>query len=239
MLAMSSEDVRALSLASELDLSMYRSAHLEARVTRAMERASVVDVAQLDRLVRSDAKVRSDLRRSVAISVTGFFRDAEQFALIEPHLEALRDIRRPRIWSAGCSTGRELWTMAVLLDRLGIAGRAQMLGSDILAENIVTARRGLEDHELAGHVLPADARVQFEVRDIVTQGPPGDRWDVVVCRNMAIYLEPASRARLHLMLTACLNPGGLLLLGRSERLSNARELGMTMLGPHLYQKASS
>ncbi len=236
MPAMTTNDVRVLSDASDLELSMYRPAHLEARVSRALERTSVADIAALGSLVHADPVVRTEFRRSVAISVTGFFRDPEQFDLLAPHLQALLDVPRPRIWSAGCSTGRELWTMAVLLDRLGIADKAEMLGSDILVENVAQARLGLEAGELDGHVLPVDAHVRFEVRDIVKQGPPGDRWDVVVCRNMAIYLEAGPRRRLHEMLAACLNPGGLLLLGRSERLSNARELGMELLGPHLYRK---
>lgn len=236
MSAMTTDEVRVLSVAADLDLSMYRPAHLEARVQRALDRASAQSVAELGGLVGEDPAVRADFRRSVAISVTGFFRDPEQFELLEPHLEPLRELARPRIWSAGCSTGRELWTMAVLLHRLGIAERAQMLGSDILTENIQIARKGLDHGELDGHVLPSDAHVQFEVRDIVKQGAPGSRWDVVLCRNMAIYLEPVARQALHEMLARCLNPGGLLLLGRSERLSNARDLGMTLLGPHLYRK---
>ncbi|MDO9356156.1 MAG: CheR family methyltransferase [Solirubrobacteraceae bacterium] len=233
----STDEVRALSEASDLDLSMYRPAHVEARVTRTMASVDAGDIATLESLVGSDDAVRAEFRRSVAISVTGFFRDPEQFALLEPFLAALHDLERPRIWSAGCSTGRELWTMAVLMDRLGLAGRSQFLGSDILTENIVEARRGLTDAELDGHALPQDARLQFEVRDIVREGPPGHRWDVVVCRNMAIYLEPTARQGLHEMLAGCLNPGGLLLLGRSERLSSPRALGMTLLGPHLYRKA--
>jgi chemotaxis protein methyltransferase CheR len=237
--AFSADEVRGLSRASDLDLSMYRSSHVEARVSRTMERAGAADAAALEALIDADDAIRAELRRSIAISVTGFFRDPEQFELLEPFLAPLRDVRRPRIWSAGCSTGRELWTMAVLLDRLGIAGRSQFLGSDILAENVQEARRGLTDAEIGGHTLPADARLQFEVRDIVRDGSPGERWDVVICRNMAIYLEPDARVRLHEMLISCLDPGGLLLLGRSERLSSPRALGMQLLGPHLYRKALS
>lgn len=236
MATITAEDVRVLSAASDIELSMYRAAHLEARVARALERAAASTVDELGRMLGRDAEVRADFRRSVAISVTGFFRDAEQFDVLEPFLEPLRGIARPRIWSAGCSTGRELWTVAVLLERLGIAGRAQLLGSDILEENIRKARVGLDQHEIAGRVLPTDVQLRFEVRDIVREGSPGTRWDVVLCRNMAIYLEPDARARLHRLLVDALNPGGLLLLGRSERLSDAGAFGMETVGPHLYRK---
>ena len=236
MASVTADEVRALSEVSDLNLSMYRPAHVAARVGRALERADAVTVAELHELVGADPLVRAEFRRSV---VTGFFRDPEQFELLSGYLASLRDVARPRVWSAGCSTGRELWTMAVLLHQLGIADRAQLLGSDILEENITQAREGLEDGELDGRVLPSDAHAEFEVRDIVEKGPPGNGWDVVVCRNMAIYLDTDVRLRLHEMLAACLEPGGLLLLGRSERLSDARALGMELLGPHLYRKRAA
>jgi len=233
------EDVQTLSAASQLELGMYRAAHLEARVTRALERGAHADIDALGSVLRGDAAARTEFRRSVAISVTGFFRDADQFELLERHAGHLRRKARPRVWSAGCSTGAELWTLAVILDRLGAAGRAQLLGSDILDENIRRARAGLSESELAGHVLPANVTPWFEVRDIVGQGPPGGGWDVVLCRNVAIYLEADARRRLHRELTECLVPGGLLLLGRSERLSDPRELGMEFVAPHLYRRIAA
>lgn len=239
MTAITAAEVRVLSDAASIDLSMYRPAHVAARVARALARVEVDSVRELGTVLGVDAMARAEFRRSVAISVTGFFRDAEQFEVLEPFLRPLVGVARPRVWSAGCSTGRELWTMAVLLDRFGIAGRSQLLGSDILEENIRQARAGLEEHEVAGFELPRDANVRFEVRDIVQEGPPGARWDVVVCRNMAIYLEPDARRRLHAMLAACLNDGGLLLLGRSERLGDASALGMETVGPHLYRRRAT
>lgn len=237
-MGMTLEDLQTLSAASDLELAMYRASHLEARVARALERGSLSGVDELGSILRRDPAARTEFRRSVAISVTGFFRDADQFELLKQYVGHLRSVARPRVWSAGCSTGAELWTLAVILDRIGAAGRAQLLGSDILEENIRRARAGLDEGELAGHVLPSDATPWFEVRDIVRQGPPGGGWDVVLCRNMAIYLEPDARLQLHAQLADCLVPGGLLLLGRSERLSAPRELGMEFVAPHLYRRVA-
>jgi chemotaxis protein methyltransferase CheR len=234
-----SDDVHTLSVASDLELSMYRPAHLEARVARALGRVRAGTIAELGDMLRRDPLVRSEFRRSVAISVTGFFRDADQFELLAPHLRPLSALPRPRVWSAGCSTGAELWTMAVLMDRLGAAARTQFVGSDILEENVRRARAGLDEGELAGHVLPAEAKPSFEVRDIVREGSPRGPWDVVLCRNLAIYLEPVARQTLHHLLADCLAPGGLLLLGRSERLSDPRDFGMRFVAPHLYRKAAA
>lgn len=236
MTSITVDEVDALSRASAIDLSLFRPAHIEARVQRALQRSSSPDVSALEALIGADAKARADFRQSVAISVTGFFRDAEQFDLLEAHLSFLRQKAFPRVWSAGCSTGRELWSLAVLLGRIGAADRAYLLGSDLLEENVRAARAGIGTEELGGQVLPTAARLSFEVRDIVAEGPPGGGWDVIVCRNVAIYLAPPARTRLHEQLAGALTAGGLLLLGRSERLSDARSLGLELVAPHLYRK---
>lgn len=226
-----------LSLASNLDLARFRPAHVEARVERAMGRAGASDVATLGQALRRDEAARSEFRRSVAISVTGFFRDAEQFDLLERHIGWLRQTPRPRVWSAGCSTGAELWTLAVLLDRLGAAQRAQLLGSDLLPENIARAREGIDAGVLAGHTLPADTRPLFEVRDLTQDQLPPGQWHVILCRNVAIYFDPPTRAALHARLAASLAPNGMLLLGRSERIAEPAALGLEPVAPHLYRRA--
>lgn len=233
---MSPAELRALSMASDLDLARFRPAHVEARVARALSRSGAGDVKELGVALRRDADARSEFRRSVAISVTGFFRDAEQFEHLERHIGWLRQTPRPRVWSAGCSNGAELWTLAVLLDRLGAAQRAQFLGSDLLPENIARAREGLAEGVLAGHALPVDTRPLFEVRDLTAGEMAPGLWHVILCRNVAIYLDPEARTELHGNLAASLAPNGLLLLGRSERIATPEAIGLESVAPHLYRR---
>jgi chemotaxis protein methyltransferase CheR len=233
---MTPAELRALSAASDLDLARFRPAHVEARVARAMDRAGAGDVTELGIAMRRDETVRADFRRSVAISVTGFFRDAEQFEHLERHMGWLRQTPRPRVWSAGCSNGAELWTLAVLLDRLGAAQRAQLVGSDLLPENIARAREGLDDGLLAGHTLPVDTRPFFEVRDLTAGAMAPGPWHLILCRNVAIYFDPEARTKLHRDLAASLAPNGLLLLGRSERIAAPETLGLESVAPHLYRR---
>lgn len=235
-MALTPAELRALSAASDLDLGAFRQAHVHARVQRALGRVNASDIAALGTAMRRDAAVRDDFRRSVAISVTGFFRDAEQFEHLERHMGWLRQTPRPRIWSAGCSNGAELWSMAVLLDRLGAAARAQLVGSDLLPENVARAKQGLDEGVLAGHTLPADARPTFEVRDLTRDEPAPGPWHVILCRNVAIYFEPQTRSELHERLAGALASNGLLLLGRSERIASPRALGLEQVAPHLYRR---
>jgi chemotaxis protein methyltransferase CheR len=80
------------------------------------------------------------------------------------------------------------------------------------------------------------ARVRWEQRDLVRDGPPAGRWRLIVCRNVAIYLTPAARRALHETLAAALASHGVLLLGRSERLLDASSFGLRPVAPHAYER---
>jgi chemotaxis protein methyltransferase CheR len=87
------------------------------------------------------------LARAVAVSHSGFFRDQGQFEALERRVlpAMLEHTRRLRVWSAGCANGLELWSLAVVLSRLGVLDRAYLLGSDLLEENLAVAREGVYD----------------------------------------------------------------------------------------------
>ncbi len=225
---------RALSAAAGIDLASYRGDFVRERIRRALERERVPDVALLVRVLCRDAAARTRFRRSVAVSVSGIFRDPEQFELLERELvpPLVAERRRLRVWSAGCADGAELYSVAMVLERLGALERALLLGSDLLEENLTAARRAIY-----GGIAVPDAlrsRVRWERRDLVREGAPSGRWDVVLCRNVAIYLEPAARRTLHTTLARALTNDGVLLVGRSERISDPATLGLVRIAPHAY-----
>jgi chemotaxis protein methyltransferase CheR len=225
-----------LSDASGLDLVAYRPEHVDGRIRRALDREGVADDTGLARLLRRDPDARSRFRRSVAISMSGLFRDREQFELLERSvLPGLLEARpRLSVWSAGCADGSELYSVALLLDRLGALPGSTLLGSDVLEENLVRARAGrYRDTAMSTSVR---ARVRWELRDLVREGAPRGPWHLVLCRNVAIYLGASAKHSLHESLAGALARGGVLLLGRSERLSRPRALGLTRIGPNLYRK---
>jgi chemotaxis protein methyltransferase CheR len=226
----------ALSRASRLELSAFRREHLERRTRIAVAREDVADETQLARLLSRDVAARGRFRAAVAVSVTGVFRDPAQFELLERTLLPPLLARRSRlwVWSAGCADGSELYSLALMLERLGALERSVLLGSDLLEENIVRARRGEWSGEPASALIRS--RLRWEQRDIVAQGPPQGRWHLVLCRNLAIYLRREAKDALHASLAAALAPGGVLLLGRSERLGDAAALGLDQVAPHAYRR---
>jgi len=225
-----------LSAASALPLESFRIEHLRERLERALAAEDVPDAAALAARLRTDAGAKARFRRSVAVSHSGFFRDPEQFEALECRVlpRILEHRSRLRVWSAGCANGLELYTAAVVLSRLGVLEGAQLLGSDLLEENLAVARAGTYD--VVEITAGLRARVRWERRDLATDPPPAGAWDCILCRNVAIYFTPAAKAALHRKLAGALAPGGVLVLGRSERLSDPAALGLRRIEPHMYER---
>jgi chemotaxis protein methyltransferase CheR len=226
-----------LALASELDLDAYRPEHIAERIRRALEREGMKDVRGLAALLHADAAARSRFRRSVAVSVSGLFRDPAQFGLLERELlpSLLEGGRRLTVWSAGCADGSELYSLALLLERLGALDRALLVGSDLLEENLALARAGEYQNvtfaELRG-------RLRWERRDLLREGALPGKWRLVLCRNLAIYLGAEAKRTLHRSLVGALTDDGVLMLGRSERIDDAAALGVKRVAPHVYRRVA-
>jgi len=225
-----------LSAASGLPLDTFRPDHVADRIERALAAEGVGGPGALADRLRVDGAARERFRRAVAVSHSGFFRDPEQFVALEDRIlpRLLEHVERPRVWSAGCANGLELWSLAVVLSRLGVLQRSRLLGSDLLEENLVVARAGA--YEVVEITSALRWQAHWERRDLVSGPPPAGRWDLVLCRNVAIYLTSAAKARLHGVLAAALAPGGVLVLGRTERLSDPDVLGLRCTERHVYER---
>lgn len=225
--------LRALGAACGLDLGTFRPAHVARTVARAVARLGLRDAGALVTALAADLRVRARFRRAVAVSTTGMFRDPEQFELLDRLLD---DVRAPgralRAWSVGASDGSELCTVALLLQRREALGGAVLLGSDLLPENVELALARSRDR-----VDPTVLRtLRFEQRDVSRSAPPGT-WDVVLCRNVLIHLDGDAREGMLRHVVAGLAPGGVLLLGRAERLPRDGGHGLEPAGPNAYRRA--
>jgi chemotaxis protein methyltransferase CheR len=210
-------------------------AWLELRLDRALD-ALAGDTgdlnAALERL-RSDAQALGEVADVLRVGETRFYRDPAQWeALRRRVLPALDSRERVRALSAGCSTGEEAWTLAMLLAELGAPFR--VVGIDRSEVALATARDGTYSpfgarhlpSELASRYLdkrPDSVRVAEELRPSVSfvprdvmQGPPPGNYEIIVCKNVLIYFgDEAGEHAVGLMLRA-LADRGVLLVARSE-----------------------
>ncbi|MGD0886245.1 MAG: CheR family methyltransferase [Thermodesulfovibrionales bacterium] len=174
---------------------------------------------------------------ALLIGVTEFFRDPSVFeALRTEILPELASPRQPlRVWSAGCSNGAELYSLAILLEQVGLLEGSFLLGSDCRLVAIEHARAALYNSGELQKIEPSDRRTYFneagsfwqpmeplrrhvhwKVADLsrgIEEGP----WDMILWRNMAIYLKAEVASSLWRGLASALAPEGVLMVGRAER----------------------
>jgi chemotaxis protein methyltransferase CheR len=190
----------------------------------------------LSRLAGGDPAAVTALVEHAVVKETYFYRHPEQWAAVTQQLAALPPERPLAAWSAGCATGEEAYTLAMVLHDAGRRGGSdQVLGTDISARALEVARAG-RYREWSLRALPVALRarhfdpghgalsvqaarrapVRFAQHNLLGAPPPGGPFDLVACRNVLLYFKPdAARAvlgRLH----GALRPGGLLLVGPIE-----------------------
>ncbi len=227
------------------DFTLYKRGTLERRIERRMK-LPTIGASDIDRylgILRSDKSEIELLAKDLLINVTNFFRDPRVFDLltdkIVPEMVRSHAPDRPlRIWIAGCSTGEEAYSLAMLF-REQIAAAAlsitlQIFASDVDPEAVEIAREGLYPETIEADVSQVRlarffkkekhgyrvtpelrAAVVFTVQDVLAD-PPFSRLDMISCRNLLIYLRPEAQARAISVFHFALCAGGLLLLGNAE-----------------------
>lgn len=167
---------------------------------------------------------------------SGLFSDAAQFDVLERELlpPLLADGRLLTVWSAGCGDGADLYSVAIVLERLGVLERSFLLGTDRLEENLEAARRGrYRDIEIGAEMRE---RVRWEHHDVLRDGASRAGWLLIVCRHIGPSLSPKARWALHQTLASALAPGGILLPGRDEDVDDATGLGLERVASGAYRK---
>jgi two-component system CheB/CheR fusion protein len=226
------------------DFSLYKPSTVRRRIERRM---AVNHIETLKNYVtyaqQSPTEVES-LFRDLLIRVTSFFRDPEAFKVLEEQAIPALFANRPanavlRAWSAGCSTGEEAYSLAILIAERQAALRqnfkVQLFATDIDPQAIAVAHAGLYPAGIAADLSPERLarfftaepgglyRIKKGLRDMlvfseqdVIKDPPFSRLDLICCRNLMIYLNGDLQKRLIPLFHRSLNPGGVLVLGTSE-----------------------
>jgi len=236
------------------DFQHYKRATVLRRIERRLHVTGQADLAAyLHYLEQHPAESRA-LLADMLIGVTNFFRDREAFEALERHvLPQLACERDPadgadeiRVWSAGCSTGEEAYSLAMLVcEQLALEQRTskvQVFATDLDERAIAIARSGSYSEAIVTDVPPSRLRqfflkedqhyrVRKEVREKVLfarhnllSDPPFSQIDLIVCRNLLIYLDREVQRDILQMFHFALRPGGYLFLGSSESADMANEL---------------
>jgi chemotaxis protein methyltransferase CheR len=248
---------RWLLIQAGLDPTAYREGPMRRRTSACLRALGADSPQEGKRLLERRPELLSAALRALLIGVTEFYRDPQVFDVLRRRLipELAKSGRGLRVWSAACSSGQELYTMAFLLDEVGLLEGSDMLGSDCRRDAIAQADRGIYSSQSA-RLLPeglksylkdnaddltvtVDDRVRRKVRwrqsDLLTEPEQGP-WDLILWRNHAIYLEAYSATMVWRSLVPLLKPGGMLVVGNSER--PADKLDLEMVSRSIYRRST-
>jgi chemotaxis protein methyltransferase CheR len=248
------EGVRGLC---DIDLLQYKRNQMERRVRSFAQRRGHAALAPYLQLLTGDRGARDEFLDRVTINVSNLWRNPEQWERLQneivPELAAGGTLRA---WSAGCSYGAEAYTLAAVCRLAAPTALASILGTDIDRGAIDRARAGDFGAEDVRDAPPAAlerffavdgdrwrpsaelrALVSFELGDLLRLRPPVAAYDLVLCRNTVIYFNEDVRDALHERLAASLRPGGVLVVGATERVSTPETIGLQATAPFTYRKA--
>jgi two-component system CheB/CheR fusion protein len=252
-----------LRLRHPIDFGHFKRPSIERRILRRVLLGSYSDLSAYADALENDGAAVETLYQDLLIGVTSFFREPDRF-------EALKTVVFPallksspqdtiRIWVAGCSTGEEVYSLAIslveFLEGRPDAPRVTIYGTDINEQSLRKARgalyseravSGVSPERLARFftVAPGGYKIAKSIRELcvfaahdVTRDPPYSRIDLLTCCNVIIYFDPELQKRAVALLQYALAPDGFLMLGSSENLRGAtNQLTPVSTKPLIYRK---
>jgi chemotaxis protein methyltransferase CheR len=251
--------LRKITLDRGFHCASYKESCVRRRVAVRMRARGVHRFADYAHLLDSDAREYDLLLDALTINVSKLFRNPEVFsAIARDVIPVLWDTESPRlrVWSVGCSSGHEPYSLAALFHAhaervhgLHRLARVDILGTDIDQRSLTAAARGEFSEQDFSETAPElraryfSARAPFTVvdeirrlvrfarHDMLREAPPRSVNELIVCRNAIIYFDKASQERLMRTFHDALVPGGFLVLGKVETLfGTARALFTTVAG---------
>ena len=225
------------------DFRNYARASLKRRIRKRMNESHVPNLGQMIHLVLHDTEFFETVLADLSINVTEMFRDAQFFRALREHvLPELANTSFLKIWHAGCSTGEEAYSHAIVLEELGLLDNARMFATDFNETIVSRARAGVyplekmreytrsyqrsggirsfaeyyvASSETAAMVSHLKRNVVFAAHNLASDAVFGEM-DIVICRNVLIYFDRELQDRVVTLFANCLVDGGFLCLGERE-----------------------
>ncbi|WP_414586394.1 CheR family methyltransferase [Scytonema sp. PCC 10023] len=233
------------------DLTGYKRDSLMRRFQRRMQQLNIENYAHYLQYLQNHPQECSPLLDTIFINFSGFFRDRDCWdylanQIIPQIITGKQPHERIRVWSAGCASGQEVYTLVMLLaEVLGIEQylqRVQILATDVDEDTIAQARRAsysnLEVADIPSEALSKyfeqieqryvfDSKLRrtiFFGRHDLALDAPMSKIDLLVCRNVLIYFQPETQATVLVRFHFALTDNGFLFLGKSESLTNNKQI---------------
>ena len=240
-----------------IDLTQYKRPQMERRLRSYWTRLGIAKLTDALPLLRKDAAQLEDLLDRVTINVSQLWRHPDQWDRLGGGLlQELAASGRVRAWSAGCSYGAEAYTLAAVCAEAIPTATVRIQGTDI--DPRMVARAKLAEFSAADARTAPAAQMQrwfertpdgwrakerlramttFAVGDLLKLRPSASSYELIMCRNTVIYFADQIRDELHARFAHALRPGGIMVIGGTERITDAASLGLATIHPFIYRKS--
>lgn len=251
------EFLRKVRLLTGLDLESYKERQMERRIRQLLQREKLDFGSFYARLAGSTA-AKEDFLEYLTINTSAFFRDEHIYAYLADKAigELLREHGRIKIWSAGCATGEEPYTLSIILHELGAGHRAEILAGDIDPGVLEKAERGCYQPRQVQKVAPGLKRKYFDRREdcyyfrdrykqmitfrrqnlLKELNVPAGPVQLILCRNVFIYFKAGVQEKLIEHFSALLPEGGYLVTGCTEMITRPQYFDLERKIPAIYRK---
>jgi chemotaxis protein methyltransferase CheR len=242
-----------------IDLAQYKPAQVWRRVNAFANARGFGNPDDLLVACRTDMAVRTAFRDMITINVSEYFRNPEAWEVLRSRyvVPLSQSQGVSRVWSAGCSLGFEPYTIAMLFKEQAQTATVRILATDIDEAILNQARAsryteaqmvGLSPQRRARFFRPDDHvwEVRPELRALVTfrrhdllKDSAESGFDIIACRNVVIYFTEPAKAELYKKFAGALRPGGVLFIGATESIANARAAGLVPIVPGFYERPTA
>jgi len=251
--------VKELKKKNGIDLTGYKPHRVKRRIEILIKKYGLRSYRDYMKLLETSDKAMNEFQDKLTINVTEFFRNPEKWwQLRDKILPELLEMsgRNFKAWSAGCSSGEEPYSLAILLEELKAPPNVRILATDIDSSILAQAIRGVYEERSMVNTPKEYIEKYFEIRDgkyyvkpvvkirvnfkkhNLLQDPFEKNFDLIICRNVVIYFEMDAKRELYRKFSESLKKNGVLFVGSTERIFNYKEIGLEPIMPFFYRKVS-
>ncbi len=249
---------RKVGATFRLDLNSYKEKQLKRRLDAYLAKLQLNDYGELFYQLTEKRETYDKFLDHLTINVSEFFRDPHRFTELQqiyiPELLGSRNTLK--IWSAACSNGAEPYSVAIILEEMGLSGKCKIDATDIDKQILQKAMQAKYNRDSVRNISPErlqrfftkqgdeyllkeriKKQVSFFYHNLLADDYRRG-YDIIICRNVTIYFTREAQDGIYKKFNRSLNRGGILFIGGSEMIFNYRNLGYEKLAPCFYKKVN-
>ncbi|MDD2619789.1 MAG: protein-glutamate O-methyltransferase CheR [Syntrophomonadaceae bacterium] len=248
--------IKKFEVMSNINLTAYKRPQMERRINSFMRTVNIANYQDFIKILGSDKEIYRRFLEHITINVSEFFRNLNHWDVMEKQIipPLLKERGSLKIWSAGCSTGEEPYSLAMLFQERKINLSDKILATDIDKDVLEKAGIGLYTAK-AMNGVPGEWQskyfnkqgnyyqindemkkmIKFQQHDLLRDSFPKE-YDLILCRNVVIYFTEETKAKLYKRFSDSLRTRGVLFIGSTEQIFQARDVGLKSIATFFYQK---